>query len=58
MPDINELQLAALKRKWTQDGQGVSFYQFLTTVQRGHDCVMVQWSGIWLGIEIDGYCHS
>ena len=22
------------------------------------DCIMVQWCGIWLGIESDGYTHS
>lgn len=24
----------------------------------GGDCVMVFWSGMWLGIEKDGYVHS
>jgi hypothetical protein len=23
-----------------------------------HDCIMVRWSGMWLGIELDGYTHS
>ena len=32
--------------------------QFRATVQAGYDCVMVQWSGMWLGIELDGYTHS
>lgn len=22
------------------------------------DCLMVEWQGMWLGIETDGYCHS
>jgi hypothetical protein len=34
---------------------------FRKTVHPGFDksgCVMVKWQGMWLGIEVDGYCHS
>ena len=31
---------------------------FRRTVQPGPGCVMVQFAGMWLGIEPDGYTHS
>lgn len=27
-------------------------------VYPGHDCIMVPWAGMWIGIETDGYTHS
>lgn len=24
-------------------------------VQHGHDCIILKWCGMWLGIEPDGY---
>lgn len=36
-----------------------SYIAFRRTVQRGYDNVaMVEWCGMWLGIEEDGYTHS
>jgi hypothetical protein len=32
--------------------------EFVNTIVPGHDCIMVPWSGMWLGIEKDGYTHS
>lgn len=29
-----------------------------TVIVTFYDCVMVQWQGMWLGIEDDGYVHS
>ena len=55
---LNRKQRVALHRKWLQENQGMSYMQFRRTVQHGYDCVMVQWSGMWLGIELDGYTHS
>ena len=55
---LNKAQRAALFRKWQQDSQGMSYRQFRRTVQSGWDCAMVQWCGMWLGIELDGYTHS
>jgi len=55
---LNRNQRVALHRKWLQENQGMSYMQFRRTVQHGYDCVMVQWSGMWLGIETDGYTHS
>ena len=36
----------------------ISYMQFRRTVQQGYDCLMVQWAGMWLGIEADGHTHS
>ena len=52
-------------RKWI-DGQhehgstrDVSFLAFRRTVEPTHDdSVMVQWCGMYIGIEADGYPHS
>ena len=55
---LNKRQAQSLLRKWKQNNQGLTYLQFRRTVQPGWDCVMVQWSGMWLGIEKDGYTHS
>ena len=55
---LNKAQQVALLRKWKQDNQGLSYLQFRRTVGFGYDCAMVQWCGMWLGIELDGYTHS
>lgn len=36
----------------------LSYRQFRKMVQPGYDCIMIQWCGMWLGIETDGYTHS
>ena len=38
----------------------MTYSEFLATVGPvfGDDCVLVLWSGMWLGVETDGYCHS
>ncbi len=36
----------------------LTYLQFRRTVKQGWDCLMVQWAGIWIGIERDGYTHS
>jgi len=60
MITLTKPQRQSLHRKWTQDNQQMSYRAFRRTVQPciGDDCVLVQWSGMWLGIEIDGYTHS
>lgn len=58
---INERQHDVLQRKWQQSSQGLSFDEFLDTVQPtfGMDnAVVVQWCDMWLCIERDGYCHT
>jgi hypothetical protein len=54
----NKAQRIAIHRKWQQDNQGMTYRQFRKTVLEGYDCLMVQWCGMWLGIESDGYTHS
>ena len=36
----------------------VSFLEFRRAVQSGYGCAMVQWCGMWIGIEFDGYSHT
>ncbi len=37
-----------------------TFAEFLSraTPAFGDTCVMLEWRGMWLGIEADGYAHS
>jgi hypothetical protein len=58
MVTLNKSQRAALARVWRRDPQGLTYRQFRATVQHGPGCAMVQWCGMWLGIEPDGYTHS
>jgi hypothetical protein len=58
MTKLNKQQQIALKRKWQQNDQGMTYRDFRKTVVSSFDCVMVRWSGMWLGIESDGYTHS
>ena len=51
-------QRVTLCAKWKQDDQGMTYLQFRRTVQQGWGCIMVQWCGMWLGIEPDGYPHT
>ena len=61
---ITRKQREALKRKWLQGdlaARGISYRAFRKTVEAtfGMDhAVVVQWCGMWLCIEADGYCHS
>jgi len=36
----------------------IQWRRFRAAVQPGPGCVMIQWKGMWLGIEPDGYTHS
>ena len=51
-------QKIAIKRLYDRNSLGVSYLQFRRTVKRGYDCLMVEWCGMWIGIEKDGYTHS
>jgi len=55
---LTRQQRTSLYRTWTRNDQGMTYREFRKTVQAGWDCVMVEWSGMWLGIELDGYTHS
>ena len=57
---LNKAQSLSLLAKWRANNQGLSFLAFRRTVMPmlGDNGAMVQWSGMWLGIEADGYTHS
>ena len=57
---LNKPQQKSLHIKWLQNNQGLSYLQFRRTVGSsiGMDCAIVKWSGMWLGIETNGYTHS
>lgn len=59
MAYLTKAQQVALKAVYdrTSDKPG-SYLEFRRTVQPGWNCVMVEWCGMWLGIETDGYTHS
>ncbi len=67
---LTKPQAQTLQRKWI-DGQhehgstrDLSYLSFRRTVEpvpfnnRSEPLVMVQWCGMWLGIEPDGYFHT
>lgn len=59
MIKINKLQQKALFKKWQIDNNDMSFLQFRRSILSGsYSCIMVNWCGMWLGIETDGYTHS
>lgn len=58
MVKLTRAQRVSLHRKWEQGSQNMTYKEFRKTVQPGWDCVMVEWCGMWLGIETDGYTHS
>jgi len=57
---LTTAQENALHRKWLRSDQNMTYPEFLDTVKPlpFDDCVIVLWSGMWLGVETDGYCHS
>lgn len=63
---VNDAQATSLFRKWKQSQfpestSNQSWAEFAKTVKPtfGMDgAVIVQWAGMWLAIETDGYTHS
>lgn len=51
-------QREALKRIWMRGTDERTYKQLRRDVIGGHDCLMLNWAGMWLGIERDGYTHS
>jgi hypothetical protein len=51
-------QREALKRIWMRGTDQRTYKQLRRDVIGGHDCLMLHWAGMWLGIERDGYTHS
>lgn len=61
---LTKPQRKALHRVWLRtcsDGYlgAVPYREFRRQVQPGPDrCAMINFAGMWLGIETDGYTHS
>ena len=56
---ITKAQQKAIQRKYQQNPDGSkSYLAFRRRVKPGYDCLMINWGGMWLGIESDGYTHS
>ena len=66
MVRTTKAQRVTLKRKcieqnWSLSRQNkplLTYRAFRRTVQGGWGCIMVQWCGMWVGIEPDGYAHT
>jgi hypothetical protein len=60
---LTKQQRISLHKVWQRTcGDGylgaVPYREFRRGVHMGTDCVMVNFCGMWLGIEPDGYTHS
>lgn len=56
---LTKAQRTALLAVYNRDRSvAPSYRQFRRRVQFGFDYVMIEWKGMWLGIELDGYTHS
>ena len=55
---ITRKQREALLRIYRRGTDGRTYREIRRAVLPGHDCIMLQWAGMWLGIERDGYTHS
>lgn len=58
---ITDEQAAALFRKWKQASNDMSWREFAASIHPTFgmdDAITVQWSGMFLCIEKDGYCHT
>ena len=58
---LTKAQRHALYRVWMRDETiAPSYLEFRRRVipSAMMDCIMIQWHGMWLGIEPDGYTHS
>jgi hypothetical protein len=51
-------QREALKRIWMRGTDERTYRQLRRDAVGGNDCLMLNWAGMWLGIERDGYTHS
>ncbi len=62
MIKINKAQQQALLKKFKQAPSGFASYRaFRKSIHAqlfGDTSIMVEWCGMWLGIETDGYTHS
>jgi predicted NBD/HSP70 family sugar kinase len=58
MINTTRAQRTALKRIWMRGADERTYRELRRDVLVGHDCLMLRWAGMWLGIERDGYTHS
>ena len=58
MTKLNKAQQQAVLNLWQRNHNDQTFLQFRRTVTHGLDTIMVNWAGMWIGIETDGYTHS
>jgi hypothetical protein len=59
IPAMNISQMWGLWCKFNQDPDGSpDFTHFMGRATEGYDCLMIQWCGMWLGVERNGYTHS
>jgi hypothetical protein len=59
MITITKEQRLAVKRVFDRHINNATYREFRARVQMGWDCIMVETdTGMWLGIEKDGYTHS
>ena len=58
---ITKPQSQTLLNRWLRDNNSQTFLQFrrgtLATIACDN-AVAVEWCGMWLCIETDGYCHT
>jgi hypothetical protein len=58
---LTKKQQLALKNRWVFWNEGRSYLKFRRTVKPilfGDGAICVQWNGMWLAIEPDGYTHT
>ena len=58
---ITRQQQEALRMKWKQNPDGLTFLQFRRStvpVLGCHSAIAVRWCSMWLCIEDDGLCHT
>ena len=57
---LNKSQQRSLKALYDRKSLPITYRQFRKRVHINAlmDCAMIQWCGMWIGIELDGYMHS
>jgi len=64
---LTKAQQRKLLERWRRSDQGVSFLAFRRRVfpilglgnpGTSNSVVTVEWCGMWLCLELDGYCHT
>lgn len=58
MAVITRKQREALRRIHSRGADNRTYRELRRDAIVGRDCIMLQWAGMWLGIEADGYTHS